>query len=232
MTADREQALRRRHRHERQAVVFGSLVAALAVAGLGAAASYTGVMSFPFLEREFTSPEPEATALIPDPPCPAEGALPVAYAEVQVTVLNASGRAGLAGSTAEDLRSRGFGVLDTGNYALPLAASNQVSFGPGGVAAAYTLAAHLTDPILMLDTREDARVDLILGSVFPGLLDPSTIVLDPAAPLEHPEGCVPLEEALEKANPPIGLEPDQDEATLEEQPVEPLPDETEPPADG
>ena len=51
--ADRARALRRRHMRERQAVVFGVLLAALAVIGLGAAAVYTGSLSLPFVEEEF-----------------------------------------------------------------------------------------------------------------------------------------------------------------------------------
>ena len=42
--------------HERQAVVFGLLIAALAVVGLGALAVYTGAIDAPF-DRPLSSPE-------------------------------------------------------------------------------------------------------------------------------------------------------------------------------
>ena len=41
--------------HERQAVVFGLLIAALAVVGLGALAVYTGAIDAPF-DRPLSSP--------------------------------------------------------------------------------------------------------------------------------------------------------------------------------
>jgi hypothetical protein len=44
---DRARTLRRRHMHERQAVIFGVLLAGLALAGLGAAAVYTGTLAVP-----------------------------------------------------------------------------------------------------------------------------------------------------------------------------------------
>jgi len=46
--------------HERQAVIFGVLLAALALAGLGAAAMFTGSLNLPVFAREFAA-EPTAT---------------------------------------------------------------------------------------------------------------------------------------------------------------------------
>src|SRR5690606_20311169 len=85
---DPARALRRRRKHERQAVIFGSLIAFLALAGLGATAVYTGAMEVSFLERDFTTPEPEDTgpAFAP-PPCLAEDTLPVDPATTQIRVL-------------------------------------------------------------------------------------------------------------------------------------------------
>ncbi|NCT92349.1 LytR C-terminal domain-containing protein [Cellulomonas sp. APG4] len=209
-TTDQQRALRRRRRRERQAVVFGSLIAGLAVAGLGAAATYTGALDLPFLEREFASPAPEAGASTSPPPCPAEGTLPVPYTDVQVTVLNGAGIAGLAGQVQGDLASRGFTVLGTGNFPTSLPGTAQIMFGAQGVAAAYTLAAHLTDPVLVLDLREDATVDLVLGEAFDVPVPLESVALDPETPLTPVEGCVPLEEALTTAVPAPA--PPEDEA--------------------
>lgn len=200
-TADQQRTLRRRRRRERQAVVFGSLVAGLAVAGLGAAATYTGALDLPFLQREFASPAPEAGTAVSPPPCPAEGTLPVPYTDVQVTVLNGAGIAGLAGQMQGDLTGRGFTVLGTDNYPTGLPGTAQIMFGAQGVAAAYTLAAHLTEPVLVLDLREDATVDLVLGEAFDVPVPLESVPLDPETPLTPVEGCVPLEEALTTAVP-------------------------------
>jgi len=201
-TPERQRTLRRRHLHERQAVVFGSLVAVLAVVGLGSAAVYTGVMKVPFLDREFSSPPPADTgpAALPAP-CPPDGTLPMPYNAVQVNVLNGSGRTGLAGQTATGLTARGFIVLTTGNYPTSLSGNAQISFGEPGLAAAYTLAAQFDQPQLVLDTRVDATVDLVLGDTYADLLDPTGVLLDPAAPLVGVTGCVSLDEARLSAVP-------------------------------
>ncbi|WP_024286562.1 LytR C-terminal domain-containing protein [Cellulomonas sp. KRMCY2] len=198
---DRERMLRRRHKHERQAVIFGSIAAALAVASLGAVAVYSGTLSVPMLDREFTTPDVEDVAAMPDPPCPPEGTLPVAYNVIQVNVLNGSGREGLAGTTSTALTTRGFAVLSTGNYPASISSPVQIGFGEAGLAAAYTLAAQFDTPQLLLDTRVDATVDLVLGEDFTDLLDPTLITIDPVAPLVGVPGCVALETALADAVP-------------------------------
>ncbi len=198
---DRERVLRRRHKHERQAVVFGLLIASLAVGGLGAVAVFTGGIDSPFT-RPFTTRAPETTATPTPAPCPPDGTLPVAYGQVQVTVLNATTRAGLAAQTAAALTARGFVVLGTGNSPSPVPGVARISFGAAGVGAAYTLAAHLEGARLVLDARADGTVDLAVGSEFASLLDPAVIVLDPAAPLAGQEGCLPLDEALAAIAPP------------------------------
>lgn len=201
-SADRDRMLRRRRKHERQAVIFGSLVAGLALAGLGAAAVYTETISVPFLEREFSTPEPEETGLaLPPAPCPPEGTLPVQYNAVQVNVYNGGGRSGLAGDTSEALTARGFAVLTAANYPAELPTSSMITFGEPGLAAAYTLAAHLPQPLLVMDQRTDATVDLVVGTEFSALVEPTSVVIDPAAPLAGVTGCVPLEEARAAAPP-------------------------------
>ncbi|WP_149205065.1 LytR C-terminal domain-containing protein [Actinotalea subterranea] len=203
MTApDRDRNLRRRHMHERQAVVFGSLVAALAVAALASAAVYTGALSVPFLERDFTSPSPEPTGPnLPDPPCPPEGTLPVAANAIQVSVFNGAGRSGLAAETSTALAGRGFVVLAADNYPARITTTAQITFGEAGIAAGYTMAAYVDGATLVMDKRADATVDLVVGEAFTGLTDPAAVALDPATALTGVEGCVPLETARENALP-------------------------------
>ena len=199
---ERQRMLRRRRKHERQAVVFGSLVAGLALAALGAAAVYTETISVPFLDRGFATPPPENTGIaLPPAPCPPEGTLPVQYNTVQVNVYNGGGRSGLAGETSAALTARGFLVLTAANYPAELATSSLITFGEPGLAAAYTLAAHLPQPLLVMDQRADATVDLVVGTEFAQLVEPTSVVIDLAAPLAGVTGCVPLEEARAAAPP-------------------------------
>ncbi len=194
--AERARNLRKRHQRERQAVVFGSLVAGLAVVGLGAAAVYTGALPAPFLERDFATAEASgADSALPPPPCPPAGTLPVTYNVITVNVLNASARAGLAGQTANELSARGFVVGTTGNATTQTSSDEEIRFGEAGIAVAYTLASNFANPVLVLDTREGAVVDLLLGATYAGLVDATSVALDPSTPLVGVPGCVALEEA-------------------------------------
>lgn len=184
--------------HERQAVVFGVLLAGLAVAGVGAAAVYTDTIDLGAFDRGFSSPAPTATTT-DQVVCPPAGALPVGYDQITVTVLNGSGAAGVAGQTAEDLATRGFVIAGTGNATTQLDGTVRLSFGVNGIAAAYTLAAQFTDPILTFVAREDAAVDVTVGSTFQGLVAVEAVTLDPAVALTGPEGCKPVEELLAEA---------------------------------
>ena len=190
---DRDRALRRRHMHERQAVVFGVLLATLAVAGLGAAAIFTDAISVPFLDKGFSS-EPSATARAQAVPCPPEGAKPVAYKKIKVTVYNGTQSPGLAGATGEALTERGFKVVGTENAPTSLDGTARITFGVKGVAAAYTLMAQLPDAQLRLDAREDATVDLIIGGDFTDLLPADDVKLEPKQPIEGLPDCVPFDQ--------------------------------------
>lgn len=192
---DRQRTLRRRHKHERQAVIFGVLLAALAAAGLGSAAIYSGTIDAPFA-RGFTEPEGPPTQAGPKFPCPAADALPVAYSSIAVSVFNSTDRAGLAATAGAELTARGFVVEETGNSNRTVTGTALIIFGTPGIAAAYTLAAHVDSPLLMLDGRSDATVDLIVGEQYEALLDAATVVLDPALPLAARPGCLPLDEIV------------------------------------
>ncbi|MBD8079708.1 LytR C-terminal domain-containing protein [Cellulosimicrobium arenosum] len=201
--------------HERQAVVFGLLIAFLALVGLGALAVYTGAIEAPF-DRALSTPEEADELADVDVPCLPEETLPVAAKKVHVTVLNASGSsAPLAGTNQESLLERGFTVDAIGNA--PDAdgvdgpdpmARTQIHFGAKGIAAAYTLAAHYQDPGLVLDDREGGAVDLYIGEDFVGLVDPELVGLDADTPLEDPAGCVPLDEVAPTPSPAPPAEDD------------------------
>ena len=99
-------------------------------------------------------------------------------------------------------------MLGVGYFPVDLPTPVRVAFGQAGLASAYTLAASFDDAVLALDTRADASVDLVLGEGYSTLLDPATIVIDPAAPLVGVDGCVPLDLALSQAQPaPVATEP-------------------------
>ena len=188
--AKRARAARRRHKQERQAVIFGVLIAFLAVSGLAAAAIYTGAIDPPF-SRGFSAKESSDEVASPQP-CLAAGTLPVPYSSITIRVLNGTNRAGLASSAADALLARGFVVESTGNASRAYS-EVQIAFGTSGLASAYTLAAHLPEARFFLDDREDASLDLYLGDSYSALTDIDAVLLDPAVAMASVEGCVLIE---------------------------------------
>ncbi len=203
---DQARLERRRREHERQAVVFGVLIAFLAVCGIFALAVYSGAMSSPF-NRPFNTVGVAEQETYPVPCLPAvkgqpDGALPVAYSDVRIRVLNASGegptgigQTGLADAYRNALTERGFEVTEATNAAKNLTYS-ELRFGKGGIVAAYTVAAHLPDVRLVLDDRKskDRTVDLLIGSEFEAPLDIADVSISADSPLTNAEGCAPTSE--------------------------------------
>lgn len=190
LTPAEARALRRRHKHERQAVLFGMIIAALAVVALGALAVYSGAVTLPG-QPEFRAVEERGTRIEQPQVCVPPDTLPVPANEVSVTVLNGSDRAGLAGSVGELLGDRGFLIENLGNDSRGPVLS-LISFGAEGVAQAYTLHAHIPDAQLVLDARTGTSVDLTVATSFTTLAALDAVTLDPAAPLEPVTGCADL----------------------------------------
>jgi hypothetical protein len=197
---ERNRQLRRRHMHERQAVVFGVLLAGLALVGLGAAAVFTGNLNLPGLDRaiaQVPSPTDDQVAF----PCPPVGALPVPAAAVTVNVNNATTRVGLAGATAEALKQRGFTVGTTATVDAYDGVA-RISFGINGITQAYTLRAQFEGATLFLVAGEDATVNVALGAKFDQLKPVDAVGLDPAVPLVAPPGCTPYADVVAPAGTP------------------------------
>lgn len=120
--------------------------------------------------------------------CPEPGAVPLPPAEVQVRVLNGTGRSGFAGSVSEELAARGYATGDPGNTT-QASGPAIVVHGPEGYLAAQSLLAQVPGAQLRMDQREGPAVDLLLGDGFPGLAtaEAAQQVLD--QPVQAPEGC-------------------------------------------
>jgi len=187
---------RRRREHERQAVVFGVLIAFLAVCGIFALAVYSGAISAPF-NRPFTTVGVSEQKAYPVPCLPAvkgqpDGALPIAYAQIQVNLLNASGETGLASAHETVLAERGFDIKDKNNVPLLLQES-EIRFGANGVVQAYTLGAQFPKMRLVLDDRKGPAVDLLIGENFDPPLDVEDVDVTANQPLRNAKDCVPVD---------------------------------------
>lgn len=189
--AARARAARRRHLQQRQTVIFGTLVAALLVIALLGGAVWSGVIPSP-IEVPINSGEPAATPAPVAPPCPPADTTPVPYEEISANVLNGTERQNLAGQTAATLQNLGVQIGRQAN-GTPYGGVVQVTTGPLGVASAYTIAAVFTSAQIVLDGREDATVDVLLGEGFEGVLDAEDVTLDPKEPIPAPADCRPVE---------------------------------------
>lgn len=222
---DRARMLRKRHVRERQAILLGSVVAALAVLGAGAAAVLTNKVELDGLNVPFVTSSASADASSELPPCLTPGTLPIAYSAVSINVLNGTQRPGLAKATADALTLRAFTVLSTGDATTAEAGVSRVIFGNAGIAQAYTLAAHLPKATMVLDPRTDASVDLIVGAGWTGLTPLDSVSVDPNVPLISPKSCVPIADLVAKfpkeTEPPVE---DGDGSDTGDEPVDPASD--------
>lgn len=182
----------RRHRRERQTVVFGIALIGLAAVGFAAAVVYQGEAEGPFA-AEFHTPVGEFESDV-SLACPAPGSNPLPYEEVVVRVSNGTQVSGLAGSVGETLEGRGFEVVDTMNWSRAYGDHIQILYGREGLQHAYTLATHFDQVDLVLDSREDITLDLVLGEQFavdPALREMLSPELDSELPLAARGECLP-----------------------------------------
>lgn len=134
-------------------------------------------------------PNPPAGEVLPS------GALdPVAPAQpgaVEVRVLNAGGQRGQASLVAAQLRDLGFAVKGTGNDPLfpneNLECYGQLRFGAAGEAAASTLTLVMPCAELVRDGRQDAGIDISVGTGF-GDFNPGRAARDALDQLTEPGG--------------------------------------------
>lgn len=192
---DPARVARRRRKHERQAVVFGLLLTFLVLAGLGALAIYTDTVEAPFAEPIHT---PTVAASAMRPACLPEsedGTLPLPYDEVRVRIYNgADDRFALAGANEEVLSERGFDVRDSGDFSRTVNGLSEIRYGANGVVAAYTLAAQFPEIELILDDRNGAVVDLVVGTEWVEPLPVDEVPLAADQPMQNLPGCVPLDQ--------------------------------------
>jgi LytR cell envelope-related transcriptional attenuator len=117
--------------------------------------------------------KPSATA----DACPARGAPPAPYpapAQVDVNVMNATERRGLASTTSELLRARGFRIGRVANAPQAgLTVSAEIRYGPAGRLESRVVGAHVGGRLTFVpDDRTTTRVDVVLGAGFRQLATP------------------------------------------------------------
>ena len=147
-----------RRRRRRQRVTMAVFVLLVLGAGLVAVGFYLGVIGGTSASTDVVAPRP----------CPSATPAPLVPRRVKVNVYNATGRAGLAASTATRLRLRGFVIGEVAND--PARAKVKgvalIRYGRKGSGAAKLVAVHAPGAKLAADKRSTTVVDLVLGAAF------------------------------------------------------------------
>ncbi|WP_285725491.1 LytR C-terminal domain-containing protein [Psychromicrobium xiongbiense] len=152
------QLTRRRYRRV-HGIILGVLALLLVLALTGALLISQGVIKLP----QSASASSSAPA---DPNCPTTVLNYPENITVSVNVYNASQVPGLAGTLANELRSRGFQVGTVGNKEIASTKTGVIVAGTGGLAAAFNLQRNLPGLEFRHDDRADATVDVYLLQTF------------------------------------------------------------------
>lgn len=150
------------------ALVLGAVVWATALGGSDVA---TQAAACP------VTPAAEDAGLREQPAGELDTVEPALLADTRVRVLNANGQSGQAGAVAAQLVEHGFqpaGADATGNdtvYSQDLECHGQIRYGEAGKATARSLSLVAPCMQLVADSRDDATVDLVLGTIFSRLSD-------------------------------------------------------------
>ncbi|MGC4173890.1 LytR C-terminal domain-containing protein [Demequina sp.] len=180
----------RRHRRERQVLVFGIILIIIAAIVFISMGVYKGTIRGPF-NASFVTPQAEFTSSVTTP-CPPSGSMPLDNSEVAVRVLNGTDTPGLAGTALNDLENRGFVPLAATNWSREYEGTARIMFGETGLQKAYTLARQFPATEMVLDTRDNATVDVVLGDEFTSIVDPLDPQLDEDVPLTATVECLPM----------------------------------------
>lgn len=181
----------RENRQRRQNLVFSVIVSVLAALSLASVLVLSGIVHIPFFDK-FSASEDVVEA--DEVPCLPEGAAPVTAEGIHVTVLNATGRPGLAGSIASALESEGAVVDATGNYDGQYYGTVKLMAGKSQVVNAYSLARLFDESTVRYAPSDPPTITIILGERFTDLpsSDEVTRILQSTDPFQPVPKCHPL----------------------------------------
>ena len=111
-------------------------------------------------------------------------------AQVTTNVYNATDRAGLAASTAEQLQVRGFviGTIANDPLSKTITASAEIRHGPSGERSARLMSLYIPGSVLVNDGRKDATIDTVLGAGFTAVAPQSQVDAAMTAPSPSASG--------------------------------------------
>lgn len=118
----------------------------------------------------------------PTPTCPEGPFSYTATKDVTVNVYNSTGKDGLASSTSEALKKRGFTIGAVDNKQASVEASTAVVVaGSEGLDEAFTVQRNIPGTTFKMDDRTDGSVSVMLGMSYKELVDVKAISKEPGA---------------------------------------------------
>ncbi|MFG2872892.1 LytR C-terminal domain-containing protein [Streptomyces sp. NPDC048338] len=189
ITGDKYPRMRRPRRRRRIVLAAAAAVVALGAAGWGTL-QLVDVFSGGDGKKTTAGKGPDCKPVVRASTAPAPAALPKP-AQITVNVYNATPRGGLAKSTADELKKRGFVIGKVGNapvaYDKKVPGAGILLAAPGATKGAFSvLGTQLKGATTKTDTRATADVDLILGTAFK-TLDPKTTADAALVALSNPK---------------------------------------------
>ena len=169
--------LRAKRKRRFHGVVLGVLIGLLVLAAVVAQGISAGWISLP---------RPEARPAV-ESGCPAGPYLYQSPETVTVNVYNTTATPGLAGQVAEALKTRGFSIGVVGNSTVNREGMTAIILsGPDGESGAFTMQQQIPDTQYIQDDREDASVDVVLGSGYSDLVPLETAQAAAPGPITCP----------------------------------------------
>ncbi|MFJ4264091.1 LytR C-terminal domain-containing protein [Paenarthrobacter nicotinovorans] len=146
-------------------IVLVLLLGVIAAGAVGAWAIMNGVIKVP---TAIASKAPSSL-------CPSATFDYVPNEAVQLNVLNATSRSGLAATVADQFTARGYKVASVGNSDTAYSGIGVVVSGVKGQAAAFNIQRNLAGTDYFQDNREDESVDVIITPGYEGLVEPQLV---------------------------------------------------------
>ncbi|QOR47538.1 LytR C-terminal domain-containing protein [Trueperella pecoris] len=176
----------RKRTQQRQTVIFGSIIAVMAVLLVFGTLVWYGILPFP--DKKFSQP-PTAETVV----CPTADAAPTDPSTITVNVYNATNRSGLAGNVAASLATAGVVISGTANWAGDeLEEPVRIYAGPAGVTNAYTLRAYFPGATVHADPNMTSQVvEVVVGTAYSEMVTAPTKE-DFTAAMSPIKGCVPF----------------------------------------
>ncbi|MFB7860950.1 MULTISPECIES: LytR C-terminal domain-containing protein [unclassified Streptomyces] len=170
---------RMRRPHRRRRIVLGAAAAVLVLGAAGwGTLQLVDVFSGDGETKTTAGKQADCKPAATPSPQPAAAALPKP-AQITVNVYNATPRSGLAKTTADELKKRGFAIGKVGNapaaYDKKVTGTGLLLGAPGAVKGTFSVVGtQLKGTTTKVDTRTTADVDLIIGTAFK-TLDPKAV---------------------------------------------------------